>query len=91
MHPTWNFIPFDTGLDWDTVIENESVKGRNLIYYSYGIGYRSLESYSYNWETDEYYRHPTEKNWWYASSDAIEYYMDPRNYLNEKNLFKQLM
>ena len=87
LHPTWNFIPFDTNLDWDTVIENESVKGRNLIYYSYGIGYRSLESYSYNWETDEYYRHPTEKNWWYASSDAIGYYMDPRNYLNEKNIF----
>lgn len=86
-HPTWNFIPFDTGLDWNTVIENESVKGRNLVYYTYGIGYRSLESYSYNPETDEYYRHSTEKNWWYASSDAIEYYMDPRNYLNSKNIF----
>lgn len=86
-HPTWNFVPFNTYLDWNTVIENESVKGRNLVYYSYGIGYRSLESYSYNWEKDEYYRHPTETNWWYASSDAIEYYMDPRNYLNSKNIF----
>lgn len=86
-HPTWNFVPFNTRLNWNTVIENESVKGRNLIYYTYGSGYRSLDSYSYNWETDEYYRHPTEKNWWYASSDAIAYYMDPRNYLNEKNIF----
>lgn len=86
-HPTWNFVPFNTRLNWDTVIENESVKGRNLVYYTYGSGYRSLDSYSYNWETDEYYRHPTEKNWWYASSDAIAYYMDPRNYLNEKNIF----
>ena len=76
-HPKWNFIPFDTKLDWNTVIDNESVKSRNLIYYTYGIGYRSTESYSYNWETDEYYRHPTEVNWWYASRDAIEYYMDP--------------
>lgn len=86
-YPTWNFIPFNTRLDWNTVIENESVKGRNLVYYTYGIGYRSLDSYSYNWETDEYYRHPTEKNWWYASSDAIAYYMDPRNYFNTKNIF----
>lgn len=86
-HPTWNFVPFNTRLNWNTVIENESVKGRNLIYYTYSSGYRSLDSYSYNWETDEYYRHPTEKNWWYASSDAIAYYMDPRNYLNEKNIF----
>ena len=86
-YPNWNFVPFDTGLDWDTVIDNESVAGRNLVYKSYGIGYRSTESYSYNWETDEYYNHPTEINWWYASRDAVEYYMDPRNYLNSKNIF----
>jgi len=86
-YPTWNFVPFNTYLDWNTVIDNESVQNRNLIYYSYGIGYRSLESYSYNWATDEYYRHPTETNWWYASRDAVEYYMDPRNYLNSKNIF----
>ena len=87
LYPTWNFVPFNTYLDWNTVIDNESVQSRNLIYYSYGIGYRSLESYSYNWETDEYYRHPSEVNWWYASRDAVEYYMDPRNYLNSKNIF----
>ena len=87
MNPTWNFVPFNTYLDWNTVIDNESVQNRNLIYYSYGIGYRSLEPYSYNWATDEYYRHPSEVNWWYASRDAVEYYMDPRNYLNSKNIF----
>ena len=87
MHPTWNFVPFNTHLDWNTVIDNESVQSRNLVYYSYGIGYRSLEPYSYNWKTDEYYRHPTETNWWYASRAAVEYYMDPRNYLNSKNIF----
>ena len=86
-HPTWNFVPFDTGLNWNTVIDNESVKNRNLVYYTYGIGYRSLDDYSYNPETDEFYRHPTEKNWWYASRDAVSYYMDPRNYLNSKNIF----
>ncbi len=85
--PTWNFIPFNTHLDWNTVIDNESVQSRNLVHYTYGIGYRSTEAYSYNWETDEYYRHPTETNWWYASRDAVEYYMDPRNYLNSKNIF----
>lgn len=86
-HPNWNFVAYDTNLDWEDAIENESVQGRSLIYYSYGEGYRSLESYSYNYETDEYYRHPTEKNWWYASPEAISYYMDPRNYLNSKNIF----
>lgn len=83
----WNFIPFKTNLDWNTVIENESYKGRNLVYYTYGEGYRSKKDYSYNYATDEYYRHSTETNWWYASEEAIKYFMDPRNYLNTKNIF----
>lgn len=87
LYPKWTFIPFNTNLDWNTVIENEGVQGRNLIYYTYGEGYRSKKNYSYNYATDEYYRHPTETNWWYASDEAIEYFMDPRNYLNTKNLF----
>ena len=87
LYPNWTFIPFQTNLDWNTVIENESVKGRSLIYYTYGEGYRSKKDYSYNYATDEYYRHPTETNWWYASEEAIKYYMDPRNYLNTANIF----
>ena len=86
-YPKWNFIPYKTNLDWNEVIENESYKGRNLIYYTYGEGYRSKKSYSYNYATDEYYRHSTETNWWYASEEAIRYYMDPRNYLNSRNIF----
>lgn len=87
LHPTWRFRLLNTKLDWNTVIENESVLGRNLLYYTYGEGYRSLDPVSYNWETDTFNRHPTETNWWYASSDAIKYYMDPRNFLTEKNIF----
>lgn len=86
-YPNWQFVPFNTNLDWNTVIENESVKGRNLVWYSYGEGYRSKESFSYNYATDEYYRHSRETNWWYASEEAVAYYMDPRNYLNNTNIF----
>ena len=87
MYPNWEFRAFNTGLDWNTVIENESVAGRNLVWYSYGEGYRSKESYSYNYATDEYYRHYKEVNWWYASPEAVAYYMDPRNYLDTKSIF----
>jgi len=87
IHPKWKFRLLDTKLDFNTVIDNESVLGRNLLYRSYGDGYRSLDPVSYNFETDTFYRHPTETNWWYASADAIKYYMDPRNFLTEKNIF----
>ena len=87
LYPKWRFRLLNTKLDWNTVIDNENVLGRNLLYYTYDEGYRSLDSVSYNWETDTFYRHPTETNWWYASADAIKYYMDPRNFLTEKNIF----
>lgn len=82
-YPNWVFTPFETGLDWDTVIETESVGSKSLVHSSFGIGYRRLCEDCYNWEKDEYYRHPTEINWWYANSDAIAYFMDPRNYLGD--------
>jgi len=87
LHPKWRFRLLNTKLDWNTVIDNESVLGRNLVYYTYDEGYRSLDPVSYNFETDTFYRHPTETYWWYASMDAIKYYMDPRNFLTEKNIF----
>ena len=87
LHPKWRFRLLNTKLNWNTVIDNENVLGRNLLYYTYGEGYRSLDPVSYNWETDTFNRHPTETNWWYASEDAIKYYMDPRNFLTEKNIF----
>jgi len=86
-YPSWEFRIFDTNLDWNTVIDNESVKSRNLVYYTFGEGYRSLESFSYDWENDIFNRHTSEVNWWYASRDAVAYYMDPRNFLNEQSIF----
>lgn len=86
-HPSWVFTPYNTGLDWNTVIENEDVQSRNLVYYTYGEGYRSKKTYSYSYAKDEYYRDSREVNWWQASTEAIKYYMDPRNYLTSSNIF----
>ena len=30
-YPNWQFVPVQTGLDWNTVVSNESLIGRNLI------------------------------------------------------------
>ncbi len=87
LHPNWQFRAVQTRTNWSTVIANEYIQGRNLIYKSFDDGYRSDDSYSYDYATDTYYRHPTEINWWYASEEAIEYYMDPRNFLNTNNIF----
>lgn len=85
-YPNWEFEPSFTNLDFNEVINNE-LGGQSLIYYTYGEDYRSKEEESYNYLTDTYYRHPTEKNWWYASKEAISYFLDPRIYLNENYIY----
>lgn len=80
-HPNWNFTILDTGLDWNEVIKNETVAshGRNLIYYTNNG----------NWVCstcgDRLY---DSGRWKCASESAVAYYMDPRNWLNESNIFQ---
>lgn len=87
-YPTWALLPLETNLKWDDVIKEESNIGDSLIYYTYNEGYRSFESPSYNYLLDKFYYDPTEgKNWYYASKKTVAYYMDPRNFLDEKHVF----
>ena len=80
-HPNWNFTILETGLDWNDVIKNETVAshGRNLIYYTY----------TGNWVCsmcgDKLY---DSGKWKCASESAVAYYMDPRNWINESNIFQ---
>ena len=73
-----NIKLFYTGLDWDTVIENERVHGRNLVPSEYGEEWRCSECGDKTYDT----------GWYCASEEAIEYLMDPRVYLNTTNIFQ---
>lgn len=79
-HPSWQYVALHTGLDWKTVIDNESVVGRNLVQSSSLDSWKSLEPGAYNWETGEWYGLDT-SSWVAASREVIEYFMDPRNFL----------
>lgn len=93
--PNWRFVAVDTGLDWNTVIANESVVGRNVIQSNYPRGteslapfsYLSTESGAYDWATDKYVVKDG-SNWYSANSQVIAYYMDPRNFLNSTDIFQ---
>lgn len=86
LHPTWKFKILDTGLDWKEAVDNECVYGRSLTDSSIEAQ-RSTEDSCYNWLTDEYT--PIEgKTWFQASRAAVEYYMDPRNFLTEDTIFQ---
>lgn len=80
-YPNWNFKLLYTGLDWNQVIKNESsaVHGRNL------VPADKKGAWICNTCGDNTY---DSGNWKCASEVAVSYYMDPRNWLNEENIFQ---
>ena len=85
-YPNWTFTLFYTKLDWNDVIENEGHQdGRtyplNLI--------PDSSNYPEDWkcEVDKDKRFDN-GTWLCASDKAICYQMDPRNILNEENIFQ---
>ena len=86
-HPNWVFKAQKTGLDWNDVIEKESVVGINLIHKSYPDSWKSKEYGAYDPDTGEYVIF--DSGGYVAASEAIiKYYMDPRNFLNESGIFQ---
>ena len=89
LHPNWNFVFYDTKLDWNDVISTgiEGALGRSVIYYTLPYSYRSTQSGAYNWREDKWLNPDNETGWYQANTQTIAYYMDPRNFLNEQNVF----
>lgn len=88
-YPNWVFTAQNTGLDWNTVIENESILGRNLVHTDSISSYKSLVDGAYNWDNGVWTGFDG-STWVAASEDIIRYYMDPRNFLDEVSVFQFL-
>ena len=86
-YPNWQFVPVQTGLDWNTVIANESIVSRNLIQSSANDARKSTDSQAYDWATNTWYGFDG-PGWVSASPEYIAYCMDPRNFLNETYIFQ---
>ena len=89
-HRGWNFEPVGVSdLTWDRIIAKELEPSVNLVVYA-------------DWAPDEwdalkeknytpYYAKDAKAydsgSWYQASRETIEYFMDPRNWLNEREIF----
>ncbi len=79
-HPNWKFTALYTNLDWNYVISQENVFGKNLVPKNYSDRWKNTTPGQYNVEVDS--------GWVDSSRQAVEYCMDPRNFLNEIRLFQ---
>lgn len=74
-HPNWVFNPVNTGLDFKTAVEKESACGKNTLQ-------TTNPEYIDNSCTSK-----TDSGYVHASQKAVAYYMNPVNFLDEKNIF----
>ncbi len=92
-YPNWEFVPFMTTLDWEDAVYGErseynySTKKREdyhkkqLIENNVSADFKCICS-SCNGVIQE------ASNWVSASEKAVEYYLDPRNFLTEEYIFQ---
>lgn len=86
-YPNWEFKAYKTGLDWSEAVAAESKVGLNLVTVNKSADWKSIEDGAYDWSTDAYI--PFDGSTWVtASSKAVEYYMDPRNFLDSSSIFQ---
>ena len=90
-YPNWCFIADEIDITFKEAVDlqynpssNDCKTNKKLVELTYG-GEEWRDSRAYNKETQtwttKYY------TWTYASYDAIAYFTDPRNYLNENSIF----
>lgn len=84
-HPNWIFTAQHTGLDWDYVLEEECLLGRNLVHAEAPDSWKSCEKGAYDALNDYWYG--LDGTWVAASREIIAYYLDPRNFINDSFIF----
>ena len=76
-HPNWTFVPMNVNRNWDACVTEQAGTSNgdpySWIYYNQPANFRGDKISS---------------TWYRATREAIEYYMDPRNFLNETYIFQ---
>lgn len=85
LYPEWNFVAHHTGLQWQEVVDMESRLGYSLISGS-NLAYRSVAEGAYDVVSKRFYVYDG-SNWYCANRETVAYYIDPRNFLNQYNIF----
>lgn len=85
-HPNWVFKPVYVGDTFDYAVGQQmAVASRALVSTYYNECFRSMLDRDYNWQTNTWKQ--WEPGWAGASEETVRYYMDPRNFLNENDIF----
>ena len=86
-YPNWVFTGVNTGLDWSTVIAAELQGTSSLIDKNSKSSWKSTDPGKFDWTTSSWPGFDG-STWVAASKEILEYYMDPRNFLDDTYIFQ---
>ena len=87
LHPEWTFQAFRTNLDWNEVLEAETEFGQSAVEKSSISSWKSLEDGAYDWTTSTW-AIISGSSFVAASDELVAFYLDPRNFLNDQQIFQ---
>ena len=88
-HPGWIFTADHLAMTWEEAVKNESVVGKSLVQDGTSLipdSYKSMMNKAYDWKNNKYISFDS-GGWVTAEQDIVEYYMEPRNFLNENYIY----
>lgn len=87
-YPNWKFEAYQTGIDWQTAVDEESKFGselsgmgteaRSLVYKGSISSWKSMEEGAFDWSTGQWVTNWDGDYWAIASRELVAYYMDPQ-------------
>lgn len=85
LHPNWVFKAYYTGIDWDELTSSsaENKCKKNTIYFKNGSTVMDPKALCVCGQEGD-------SNYYCASSSTVNYYLDPRNFLSEAQVFQFL-
>ena len=85
-HPNWIFTADHLSMTWEEAVRNESLVGKSLVASSSKASWKSMMQHAYDWQSRSYVPYDS-GGWVTAERDVVEYYMEPRNFLNENYIY----
>ncbi len=85
-HPNWIFMADHLSMTWKEAIDAESKVGHSLVAGSSKASWKSMMQYAYDWDKGKYVSYDS-GGWYTAEREVVEYYMEPRNFLNENYIY----
>ena len=89
-YPKWQFVQLPiVDLSWDEIVEKEMTPSWNLVVFADWAPdeWNALKEKNYTLYYAKDAKAYDSGSWYQASREAVSYFMDPRNWLNERDIF----